>query len=229
MMLSSSNGQWVLSSSNLALPSLHGDLLYSSPGAPSSAPFWTVPVAILTVSGYHFCGLRSKFYGAWWLCVARWRCFSGFMVKKKLCSTSLACLFIGWIRFSRKKPCLFWVDRSQSLPSASYLATLLWKKGDKDYFSQKLCVRVKDHKNSPHGKFHHTIYCVMSRVTHSEPGLPMVFTCILRMFLFLFLICIILIFLIAWRIFRNKNTAYGQSRVRIKWPNYAILSVGYLF
>ena len=34
--------QWVLSLGNRGLPSLHGDLLYSSPGAPSSAPFWTV-------------------------------------------------------------------------------------------------------------------------------------------------------------------------------------------
>ena len=34
--------RWVLSLSNRGLPSLHGDLLYSSPGAPSSAPFWTM-------------------------------------------------------------------------------------------------------------------------------------------------------------------------------------------
>ena len=73
-------GRWVLSLSNLGLPSLHGDLLYSSPGAPSSAPFWTVQGMILTVSGRHFSRLTYKFYGAWWLRVASWRCFSGFMV-----------------------------------------------------------------------------------------------------------------------------------------------------
>ena len=48
----------------------------------------------------------------------------------------------------------FGVDRSPSLLWVSYLATLLWRKGDEDYFSQKLCVRIKDNKNSPHGKFH---------------------------------------------------------------------------
>ena len=69
------------------------------------------------------------------------------------------------------------------------------RKGEEDYFPQKLRVRIKDHKNSPHGKFHRFLFPfsskfsdlnfasyvlynfntrVMSRVTHSEPGLPMV-------------------------------------------------------
>ena len=30
--------------------------------------------------GPHFRSLKYQFYGAWWLCVASWRCFSGFMV-----------------------------------------------------------------------------------------------------------------------------------------------------
>ena len=53
-----------------------------------------------------------------------WRCFSGFV----------ACLFSDWTRFSRKKSCFFWVHRSPSLLSASYLAILLWRKDDEDYF-----------------------------------------------------------------------------------------------
>ena len=34
--------RWILSLSYLGLPSPHGDLLYSSPSTPSSAPFWNV-------------------------------------------------------------------------------------------------------------------------------------------------------------------------------------------
>ena len=34
------------------------------------------------------------------------------MVKRNSYSTNLACLFSDWIWFSRKKSCLFWVDRS---------------------------------------------------------------------------------------------------------------------
>ena len=92
--------RWVLSLSNLGLHSLHGDLLYSSPSAPSSAPFWTVTLLILTVSSRHSSRLTYKFCGAWWL--ASWRCFSGFMVQRNSCTTSLACLFSDWIRISRK-------------------------------------------------------------------------------------------------------------------------------
>ena len=70
---------------------------------------------------------------------------------------------------------------------------ILWRKDDEGYFSPKLHVRIKDNDNSPHGKFHRLlclfsskfsglnftsyvlyIYLFMSRVTHSEPGLPMV-------------------------------------------------------
>ena len=47
-----------------------------------------------------------------------------------------ACLFSNRIQFSRKKLCLCWVDRCPNLVWASYLATLLWRKGDEDYFSQ---------------------------------------------------------------------------------------------
>ena len=75
-----------------------------------------------------------------------------------------------------------------------YLATLLSRKGDEDCFFPKLCARIKDNKNSPHGKFHRFLFpfyskffrpnfasyvfftCAMSRVTHmySEPELLMI-------------------------------------------------------
>ena len=105
-------GRLVLSLSNLGLPSLHGDLLYSSPSTPSSAQFWTVQLVILTVTSRHSSRLTFKFSGAWWPRVAGWRCFSGFMVKRNSCSTSLACLFSDWIRFSRKK-IVFVLGRSE--------------------------------------------------------------------------------------------------------------------
>ena len=47
--------------------------------------------------------------------------------------------------------------------SVSYLATLLWRKGEEDYFPQKLRVRIKDHKNSPHGKFHQFLFPFSSK------------------------------------------------------------------
>ena len=37
------------------------------------------------------------------------------------------------------------------------------KKGDEDYFSQKLRVRIKDNKNSPHGKFHRFLFSFSSK------------------------------------------------------------------
>ena len=123
------------------------------------------PKHCLTVSSRHSCRLTYKFYGVWWLRVASWRCFSRFMVKGNSCSMSLACLLSDWIRFSRKKSCFFWVDRSPSLLSGSYLATLLWRKADEDYFSQKLCVRIKDNKNSPHGKFHRCLFPFSSKLS----------------------------------------------------------------
>ena len=75
-------GSCVLSFSNLGLPPLHGDLLYSSPGARAQRHIWTVQGMILTVSGHNFSirRLTYKFYGAWWLRVASWWCFSGFLV-----------------------------------------------------------------------------------------------------------------------------------------------------
>ena len=41
--------------------------------------------------------------------------------------------------------------------------TLLWRKGDEDYFSQKLLVRIKDNKNSPHGKFQRFLFPFSSK------------------------------------------------------------------
>ena len=98
-----------------------------------------------------------------WPHVASWRCFSGFEVWRNSCSTSLARLFSDWTRFSQKKSCLFWVDRNPTLASAPYLATLLWRKDDEDYFSPKLRIRIKDNNNSPHGKFHWFLFPFSSR------------------------------------------------------------------
>ena len=91
-------GRWVLSFLRVKYP---------SPGAPSSAPFlnclavepsldqlhFSRLLRLLGPSrrlkfrlrpaqayGHHFSRLMYKFYGAWLLCVASWRCFSGFMV-----------------------------------------------------------------------------------------------------------------------------------------------------
>ena len=65
--------------------------------------------------------------------------------------------------FREKKSCFFGVDRSPSLLSVSYLATLLWRKGDEDYFSQKLRVRIKDNKTSPHVKFRRFLFPFSSK------------------------------------------------------------------
>ena len=101
-------GRWVLSLSNLGLPSLHGDLLYSSPGAPSSAPFWTVQGMSTTVSCRHFGRLTYKFYGAWWLRAASWRCFSGFVVLEKFMFYEPG-VFIYWLDsiFAKKNSACF--------------------------------------------------------------------------------------------------------------------------
>ena len=98
---------------------------------------------------------------------------------------SLACLFNNWIRFSRKTSCLFCVDRSSSFLWASYLATLLWKKGDEDYFSTNFVYVLRTtttHHMVSFIDFHYHFlahcslylpHCVTSRVSQSEPGLPM--------------------------------------------------------
>ena len=62
--------------------------------------------------------------------------------------------------FREKKSCFFWVDQSPNSLSVSYLATLLC---DEDDFSQKLRVRIKDNKNSPHGKFHRFLFPFFSK------------------------------------------------------------------
>ena len=115
-----------------------------------------------TLSGRHFSRSTYKFYGAWWLLVATWRCFSGFMVYRNSCSTNLSCLFSDWIRFSRKKSCLFWVDRSPagfSLLPCHYTM----KEGERGPFSPKLSVRIKDNNSSPHGKFHRCLFPFSSK------------------------------------------------------------------
>ena len=126
---------------------------------------WTVPVVTATVLGRHFSRSTSKIYGAWWPRVATcsWRCFRGFVVWRNSWSTSWVCLFSDWTWFSQKKLCLFWVDRNPTLASASYLATLLWRKDDEDYFSPKLRIHMKDNNNLPHGKFHRFLFPFSSR------------------------------------------------------------------
>ena len=62
------------------LATLHGDLLYSSPGAPSSAPYLKCAGGKGNGSGRHFSRLTYKFYGARWPRVASWRCLSGFVI-----------------------------------------------------------------------------------------------------------------------------------------------------
>ena len=41
--------------------------------------------------------------------------------------------------------------------------TLLWRKGEEDYFPPRLRVRIKDHKNSLHGKFHRFSFSFSSK------------------------------------------------------------------
>ena len=98
---------------------------YTSHQAPrAQRHIWTVPAVTATVSGRHFGRLTPGVF------------------------------IYDWTRFSGKKSCLFWVDRNPTLASASYLATLLWRKNDEEWFSPKLRVRIKDNNNSPHGEFH---------------------------------------------------------------------------
>ena len=148
-----------------------------------------------TVSGCHFSGLTNKFYGAWWARIATRRCFSGFMVyKRNSCSTSLACLFSDWTRFSPKNRACF-----------GSIGIRLWRepvtfplycegKMMKTIFPQNYVYVLRttttrhmvsfinfyfhflanfQTKTSPH-MFSIFTY-VMSCVTHSEPGLPMMF------------------------------------------------------
>ena len=127
---------------------------------PSSAPFWTVQVMILTVSGCHFSSLSYKFYVAWWLRVASWRCLSGFMVYRNSCSTSLACSFSNWIRFSRK------LGRSDpdfggGLLPCHFTIKKRWRR----LYFPKLRVRIEDNNNSPHGKFHRFLFPFSSKIS----------------------------------------------------------------
>ena len=143
-----------------------------------------------TASGRHFSRLTYKFYGACWIRVANWRCFSGFIVQGNSCSMSLACLFSDWIRFSRKKLCLFWVDRSPATGFRLLPCRYTMKEGEREPYFPKLHVCIKDNNSSPHGKFHRFLFPFSSKFpdlnfasyvlyiypcdTHSEPGLPVV-------------------------------------------------------
>ena len=108
---------------NLDLPSLHGDLLCASPGAPSSAPFWTLTMAILTVLGGHFSSLKYRFYGAWWLRVFSWRCFSGFMLREICVPRAWRVYLATGFDFCKKNP-VFVLGRSESEFAVRSLPTL---------------------------------------------------------------------------------------------------------
>ena len=107
------------------------------------------------------------------------------------------CSFSDWIRFSRKKSCLFWVDRSSYAGFRLLPCHYTMKEGERGPFFPKLRVRIKDNNSSPHGKFHrflfpfsckfpdlnfasHVLYIYLCG-THSEPGLPVAYgDCIVK-------------------------------------------------
>ena len=95
--------------------------------------------------------------------------------------------FSDWIRFSRKKSCLFWVDRSPYAGFRLLPCHFTMKEGERGPFFPKLRVRIKDNNSSPHGKFHRFLFpfsCkfpdlnfasyVLYIYLHSEPGLPVI-------------------------------------------------------
>ena len=79
------------------------------------------------------------------------------------CSTNLACLFSDWIRFSRKKPYLFWVDRSPSAGFCLLPCHYTMKEGERGPFFPKLRARIKDNNSSPHGKFYRFLFPFSSK------------------------------------------------------------------
>ena len=62
-------------------------------------------------------------------------------------------------KISDELPRLFHMGELQAAAESA----LLWRKGDDDYFSKKLRVRIKDNKNSPHGKFHRFLFPFSSK------------------------------------------------------------------
>ena len=104
--------------------------------------------------------------------------------------TSANISIVDWIRFSRKKSCLFWVDWSPDAGFSLLPCHYTMKEGERGPFSPKLRVRIKDNNSSPHGKFHRFLFPFSSKFpdlniasyvlyiyqcgTHSEPGLPVV-------------------------------------------------------
>ena len=101
---------------------------------------------------------------------------------------SLACSFRDWIRFSRKKSYLFWVDPSPYAGFRLLPCHYTMKEGERGPFFPKLRVRIKDNNSSPHGKFSRFLFPFSCKFpdlnfasyvlyiflcgTHSEPGLP---------------------------------------------------------
>ena len=116
---------------------------------------------------------------------------------RNLCSTSLVCLFSDWNRFSRKNRVCFWSIGVRVRLQSPTLPLYYEGKVKKTIFPQDFVYVLRTRKNSPHGKFHRLLFSfaskfsdlnfasyrslyfthVMSRVTHSEPGLPMVWQC----------------------------------------------------
>ena len=85
------------------------------------------------------------------------------MVYRNSCSMSLACLFSDWIRFSLKKLCLFWVDRSPDAGFRLLPCHYTMREGEWGPFSPKLHVRIKDNNSSPHGKFDRFLFPFSSK------------------------------------------------------------------
>ena len=124
--------------SNLGLPSLQ-NLLYPSPGVQSSVPFWIGHLVSTTLSGRHFSRLTYKFYGVWWLRVATWRCFSGFMVREIPIPRTWRVYLATGFDFRGKNRACFGSIGVPTLASVSYLVTILWRKVNGDHFPETSC------------------------------------------------------------------------------------------
>ena len=68
-----------------------------------------------------------------------------------------------WIRFSRKKSCLFWVDRRSYAGFRLLPCHYTMKEGEREPFFPKLRVRIKDNNSSPHGKFYRFLFPFSSK------------------------------------------------------------------
>ena len=77
-------------------------------------------------------------------------------------------LISNWIRFSRKKSCSFWFDQSPDLHSISHFVTILWRKGEEDYFFPELRVHIEDNNSLPHRKFYQFLFPFSSKFSEVD-------------------------------------------------------------